>query len=149
MEKFPRNLRMKVNLKEKIDKRKRFLRILREQDYKKYEWILEKLDLVHKSYPETYFRVERKASLRKLTDIHCEEIKEKRLDAYRKELESQQLGFLEKKIQTLQFIRDEQVACKIKVTVTLEEIAAAKLQYKELLEKQNSNGGTEKVAKTI
>lgn len=150
MEKFPRNKRMKVQLKEKIDKRKRFLRILRRQDYKKFEWVLEKLDLVYKDYPEAYFRIERKASLRKLTKIHCDDIKQQRLDEYRTELEAQQLEFLEQKIKNLEFIRNEQIACKVKVTVTPEEIEESKKRHKELLDatQNNTNGGSEKVAKS-
>lgn len=138
MEKFPRNKRMKVNLKEKIEKRRRFLKFLRRQDYKRYEWVLEKLDLVYKNYPENIYRVERKASLRKLTKTYEEDVKQQRLDEYRKELESQQLDFLERKIKNLEFIRSEQVACKVKVTVTDEDIRQAKAQYAELLAKRTN-----------
>jgi small subunit ribosomal protein S15 len=51
MDKFPRNKRAKVELKELIDKRKKFLKYLRRWDYKRFEWILEKLDLVYKPPP--------------------------------------------------------------------------------------------------
>lgn len=51
MEEFPRNKVVKVQLKEMIDKRKRFLRYLRRWDYRRFEWVLEKLDLVYKPYP--------------------------------------------------------------------------------------------------
>ena len=51
MEDFPRNKQVKVQLKEMIDKRKKFLKYLRRWDYKRFEWILEKLDLVYKPPP--------------------------------------------------------------------------------------------------
>ena len=51
MEKFPRQSVVKVQLKELIDKRKRFLRYLRRWDYRRFEYMLEKLDLVYKPYP--------------------------------------------------------------------------------------------------
>jgi small subunit ribosomal protein S15 len=51
MEEFPRNLRVKVHLKELIDKRKKYLKYLRRWDYKRFEWLLEKLDLVYKPPP--------------------------------------------------------------------------------------------------
>lgn len=51
MEKYPRQSAAKVHLKELIDKRKRFLRYLRRWDYRRFEYILEKLDLVYKPYP--------------------------------------------------------------------------------------------------
>lgn len=138
-EEYPKNrqnIKMKVYLKELIEKRRRFLRILRKHDYKRYEWLLEKLDIVYKPWPEKIFRVERKASFRKLTDLHCEEIKQQRLDEYRKHLESQQLDFLEKKLKNLKFIREEQLACKVKVTVTEDDIKQTQAQYDTLLEKQ-------------
>uniref|UniRef100_A0A336LLG2 Small ribosomal subunit protein uS15m n=1 Tax=Culicoides sonorensis TaxID=179676 RepID=A0A336LLG2_CULSO len=136
MEKFPRNKILKVKLKEKIDKRRKFLLYLRRWDYRRYEWILEELDLVLKLSPDEVFRVERKASLRKLTALHCDDIRQKRLDEYRKKLESQQLDFLEKKFKNLEFIRNEQIACKVKVTVTEDMVKEAKAKYESMLEKQ-------------
>ena len=54
MEQHPRDKRIKVSLKELIDKRKKFLKYLRRWDYRRFEWILEKLDLVYKP-PPTHF----------------------------------------------------------------------------------------------
>lgn len=136
MEKYPRNKVLKVILKEKIDRRKKFLFYVRRWDYRRYEWLLEKLDLVIKDNPEEYYRVERKASLRKLTTMHCDEIKQERLDAYRKQLESQQLDFLERKFKNLELIRNEQIACKVKVTVIESDVKEAKARYDEMLAKQ-------------
>jgi small subunit ribosomal protein S15 len=51
MEEFPRDKRCKVRLKELIERRKRWLKFLRRWDYKRFEWLLEKLDLVYKSPP--------------------------------------------------------------------------------------------------
>uniref|UniRef100_A0A1Q3FEW1 Small ribosomal subunit protein uS15m n=1 Tax=Culex tarsalis TaxID=7177 RepID=A0A1Q3FEW1_CULTA len=136
MEKYPRQSAAKVHLKELIDKRKRFLRYLRRWDYRRFEYILEKLDLVYKPYPAHFHWITRKESLRKLTDIHCEDIKTSRLESYRQLLESQQLDFLAKKLENLQFIRKEQQECKVPVTVTPEQIQAVKKQYEELKEKR-------------
>lgn len=52
MKNNPRNKKAKVALKEKIDKRKKYLSKLRVWDYKRFEWILEKLNLVYKPRPE-------------------------------------------------------------------------------------------------
>uniref|UniRef100_A0A182LS38 Small ribosomal subunit protein uS15m n=1 Tax=Anopheles culicifacies TaxID=139723 RepID=A0A182LS38_9DIPT len=138
MEKYPRQSVVKVQLKELIDKRKRFLRYLRRWDYRRFEYVLEKLDLVYKPYPTHFHWITRKDSLRKLTDIHCEQIKETRLEEYRKQLESQQLDFLAKKLQTLEFIRKEQTECQVPVTVTKEEIQAVRKQYDELKQKRTA-----------
>jgi small subunit ribosomal protein S15 len=133
MDKFPRNKRAKVELKELIDKRKKFLKYLRRWDYKRFEWVLEKLDLVYKPPPAEFHWITRKESLVKLTNQHCDKIKQERLDAYRKQLESQQLEFLANKLKNLQFIRKEQVECKLPVTVSPEQIQAVKSQYEVLL----------------
>lgn len=136
MEQYPRNKKMKVVLKELIDRRKKFLFYVRRWDYRRYEWLLEKLDLVIKENPDEYSRVERKKSLRNLTAIHCDEIRQKRLDAYRKQLESQQLDFLERKYKNLEFVRNEQIACKVKVTVSENDVKEAKARYDEMVAKQ-------------
>ncbi|XP_058456265.1 small ribosomal subunit protein uS15m [Malaya genurostris] len=136
MEKFPRHSSAKVQLKELIDKRKKFLRYLRRWDYRRFEYILEKLDLVYKPPPTHFHWITRKDSLRKLTDIHCDEIKSTRLQSYREFLESQQLDFLAKKLSNLEFIRKEQLECKVPVTVTTEQIQTVKKKYEELKEKR-------------
>lgn len=128
----PRNSKMKVYLKELIDKRKKFLKYLRRWDYKRFEWILEKLDLIYKPPPNEFHWITRKDSLRKLTNIHCENIRNERLAAYRKILEDQQIDFLERKIKNLEFIRKEQQECEISVTVTEDEIRNIKKQLQQL-----------------
>lgn len=141
MEKHPRNVRSKVHLKELIDKRKRFLRYLRGWDYKRFEWALEKLDLVYKPYPTEFHWITRKDSLRKLTDTHCEDIREERLKAYRKELQDQQIGFLERKVKNLELIRSEQLELKIPVTVTEDAIKIAREQLTAATAKQQVKAG--------
>lgn len=37
---------------ELIDRRKKLLKYLRQYDYKKFEWLLEKLNIVYKAHPE-------------------------------------------------------------------------------------------------
>ncbi|XP_018578120.1 28S ribosomal protein S15, mitochondrial [Anoplophora glabripennis] len=132
LEEFPRNKKLKVNLKELIDQRKKHLKYLRRWDYKKFEWLLENLNIIYKPTPTNIHPVTRKDSLRKLTQIYCDDIKEKRLDAYKLKLESEQPAFLEEKIRALQFIRDEQMECGIEVTVTQKEIDDVKEQLKQL-----------------
>lgn len=129
---FPRNKLEKVRLKELIDKRKKFLRYLRKWDYKRFEWLIEKLNIIFKPYPEKFHWITRKESLRKLTDLHCENVKQERLDAYKKDLESQQLDFLANKIKNLEFIKKEQMECRVPVTVANEEIQKVKKEYEQL-----------------
>ena len=138
MERFPRDKRMKVILKELIDRRKKHLKYLRRWDYKKFEWLLETLNLVYKPPPNEFHWITRKESLQKLTDKYCEDLKQERLDTYRKMLQAEQPIFLKEKIRALQFIRSEQQECGVEVTVTDEEIEKVKNQLQELEEKKQS-----------
>lgn len=132
MEQFPRNKLEKVKLKELIDKRKRFLRLLRKWDYKRFEWLIERLNIIFKPNPEHFHWITRKESMRQLTRIHCENLRQEKLDDYRKELESKQIDFLAEKIKNLEFIRKEQQECRVPVTVSKEEIQSVKKQFEEL-----------------
>ncbi|CRL08535.1 CLUMA_CG021342, isoform A [Clunio marinus] len=132
VEQFPRNKVVKKQLKELIEKRKKYLRLLRKWDYRKFEWILDQLNLKYKPYPEKFHPITRKDGLRKLTKLHCENLQQEKLDAYRKELETKQLSFLEDKLKNLEFIRKEQIECRVPVSITTDEIDAVRKQYKEL-----------------
>lgn len=48
----PKNTSMKVKFLETIAKRRKMLKCLRQRDYRRFEWILEKLNLVYKPIPE-------------------------------------------------------------------------------------------------
>lgn len=146
MDEYPRNSVVKVQLKELIDKRKKFLRYLRVWDYKKFEWILERLNIIFRPYPEHFHWITRKESLKKLCKIHCDNVRQERLDAYKKELESKQITFLEDKIKNLDFIRNEQIECRVPVTVNVEEINAIKKQLATLKEKRTEE---EKINKQL
>ena len=50
-------------LKSMVDRRRTLLRYLRERDYKKFEWLLEKLDLYYRPRPFFWERIERKKHL--------------------------------------------------------------------------------------
>ncbi|KAB0798571.1 hypothetical protein PPYR_09564 [Photinus pyralis] len=132
VEKFPHNVRLRVKLKELIDKRKKQLKYLRRWDYKKFEWLIDSLNIVYKPQPLDFQSVTRKESLRKLTDKHCEDIRSDRLKTFRKQLEAEQPKFLQEKMCTLEFIRKEQEECNVEVTVAQEEIDKVKDQLTNL-----------------
>jgi len=56
----PGDGKTKTFLIELIAKRKKFLTHLRRWDYKRFEWLLVKLNLVYKPYPKVWRRVDRK-----------------------------------------------------------------------------------------
>lgn len=120
----------------RIGKRQKFLSRLRHRDYKRYEWLLERLELSFKPPPKERILVCRKEGLRKLTNIHCEGIKMERLTEYRKQLESQQEEFLMKKLENLKFIRNEQKSLGMEVTVSQKSIDGVNEKYLELKHKR-------------
>ncbi|PNF34980.1 28S ribosomal protein S15, mitochondrial [Cryptotermes secundus] len=132
MEGFPRDKRCKVQLKELIDLRKKWLKYLRCWDYKRFEWLLEKLDLVYKPPPSHFHWITRKDSLRKLTNKHCAEIKQQKLDAYKASLEAQQMDFLREKAQKLRWIRKEEEECGVEPTVSETDVEQVLKQLREL-----------------
>ncbi|XP_015603946.1 28S ribosomal protein S15, mitochondrial [Cephus cinctus] len=132
MKDHPRNLPTKTHLKELIEKRKKFLGYLRQWDYKRFEWLLEKLNIIYKPHPHQYLPVTRKDSLRKLTTKHCDKLVQEKLDAYRKELEEEQKIFFKEKAEKLAFIRAEEIACGVTPTVTEEQIEDVRKKAAEL-----------------
>ncbi|XP_050307331.1 28S ribosomal protein S15, mitochondrial [Anthonomus grandis grandis] len=136
LQRFPKNKKLKVCLKELIDKRKKHLKYLRRWDYKKFEWILDQLNIIYKPPPNEFRWVTRKESLVKLTNKYCDGIKEKRLAELKLAFENEQPAFLQEKIRSLEFIRDEQKECGAEITVTQEEIDEAKKQLEELKAKK-------------
>lgn len=55
MKNHPRNKKIKVFLKELIDKRQKHLKLMRKWDYKRFEWLLERLNLTYTVQPEYVF----------------------------------------------------------------------------------------------
>jgi len=133
-------------LTHKISNRRKMLRVLREQDYKKYEWLLEKLNLLYKPMPHDApdgvmiprENVERKASIERLTDLWCQELRRHRLKAYQRQLVREQPGFLAKKAQKLRQILQEERELGLEQTVTEEEIEECLRKAEEIQAKLDS-----------
>ncbi|XP_018340512.1 PREDICTED: 28S ribosomal protein S15, mitochondrial [Trachymyrmex septentrionalis] len=124
--KCPKNKKMKVRLLETIAKRRKMLKYLRQWDYRRFEWILEKLNLVYKPLPELPHQITRKDSLRRLTEKHCNELVQEKLDIYKEELKKLQKDFYIEKAKKLAFIREEEITCGLQPSVSEEDIAYAK-----------------------
>ncbi|KAG5310676.1 RT15 protein, partial [Acromyrmex insinuator] len=127
----PKNPKMKVKLLETIAKRRKMLKYLRQWDYRRFEWILEKLNLVYKPLPELPHHITRKDSLRRLTEKYCNELVQEKLDIYKKELKKLQKDFYIEKAEKLAFIREEEIACGLQPSVSEEDIADAKQKARE------------------
>jgi len=138
-----KNQPLKHGLTHMISNRRKLLTHLRETDYRKFEWLLEKLNIIYKPLKQSTFeRVERKKSIERLTGIWCEELKEHRLKAYRKKLEEEQPKFLRTKAESLRYIMNEEKDLGVEPTVTEEEISAC-ISLAEEIEKRNEAMGDE------
>lgn len=135
-EKSPNDKKLFVIIKEKIDRRKKGLKELRKADYRRFEWLLEKLDLEYKPLPQTKFNIFRRDCLTRLASEHCDNFKQERLDEYKKVLQSQQVDFLADKLAKMQFIRSEQLELGADITVSEDDIAEVQKQHDELKQKR-------------
>jgi len=130
----------KHHLTHLVSSRRRMLYNLRERDYKKFEWLLEKLNMLYKPMPwdtphgtvGVKENIERKKSVEKLTDMWCEELKQHRLTAYRRQLESKQPEFLRRKAETLQDILDTERELGLPETVSEDDISSCVAQASEV-----------------
>lgn len=132
IEECPKDKKLNSRVKELIEKRLKYLKFLRRFDYRRFEYVLEQLDIKYVPPPNSFHWIARKEAMRALTKRHCLNIKRARLAEYRETLEDQQLEFLKNKIMNLEFIRKEQEECKIPVTITRESIEKVKNQYDNL-----------------
>ncbi|XP_058794490.1 small ribosomal subunit protein uS15m [Phymastichus coffea] len=123
---FWQNKKTKRILKELIDKRNKCLKFLRRQDYPRFEFLLERLNLIYKPCPEDKQPLDYKSCTTRLMEKYCDKIVKEKLANYRQELESQQASFFKEKAEKLEFIRNEEIACGVTPTISEEEIEAAK-----------------------
>jgi len=142
-----KNQPIKHVLTHKVSYRRKMLRTLREQDYRKYEWLLEKLNLLYKPMPHDApegvlmekENIARKASIERLTNLWCDELKRHRLKAYQRQLMKEQPGFLMKKAEKLRHIMNEEKELGLESTVTESEIEACVSKAKEISDKLNAD----------
>lgn len=78
-----------------------------------------------------YERVERKKSLRRLTSQWCEKVRTEKLAEYRNKLNSEKDEFLKEKLESLKWIKKEEIECGIPQTITDDDIEAARKQLEE------------------
>lgn len=76
--------------------------------------------------------MERKRSLRRLTALYIEKLKEERLAEYKTFLESQKEGFFIEKLEKLIWIRKTEEECGVPSTVSDSDIESVQNQIKAL-----------------
>lgn len=126
----------RADVKEIIDLRKKRMKLLRTLDYKRFEWLLETLDLIFKPAPSSHERVERKKSMRWLAEQYCEAVVQKKLDEYKEKLNSQKREFLERKLSTMTSIIEEEKSFGVEPSFTSEEIKEVEATLKMIIEEE-------------
>lgn len=128
----PLNKLGKVWLKELIDKRNKHLRLLRRENYKVFEWLLDELKITFRPGPSILNRVHRKESLRLLVDKHINDVKTERLTALRNKFNQERKMFYKKKAEFLEWTLSQEKKYGKEPTVTDEEIQQTWQKYEEL-----------------
>ena len=92
-----------MSLYGRINTRRVLLRWLREKDYKKFEWLLEALNIVYKPRPFIHEEIQRRVHQSRLTALWCDELRAHKLDQFKSELEAEQPAFLREKAEKFRY----------------------------------------------
>jgi len=110
---------MKKLIKEYIEKRQKYLRILRKTDGERFDWLTETLKLDYIPHPDFKFRKTNKDRIRFLTQSYCEQIRMTKLQEYKERLKTQQNIFAKEREEKLKFIAEEEKALGLTDAVPL------------------------------
>lgn len=147
--KFPSDKLARADLKEIIEFRKKRMKLLRSLDYRRFEWLLETLDLLFKPAPSSHERVERKKSMRWLAAQYIEDVKEKKLNEYRGVLDSKKRSFLESKIATMKAIVEDEKSFGVAPSFTEEDINKVEEALRLTIEEENRKHPVQEVEKEV
>jgi len=83
------------------EKRNKLLRLLRNEDYKRFEWLLDQINVKFYIKPNVIEMLTRKKSITALMQEYCENLREEKIRKFREQLENEQIPFLESKYRRL------------------------------------------------
>lgn len=75
--------------------------------------------------------MERKKSLRRLTSQWCDKVKAEKLAEYRNRLDNEKEQFLAHKLESLEWIKKEEIECGVEPTISDADIENARKQLEE------------------
>merc|ERR1711902_16932 len=102
------NRRRLIGLRGRIGTRRVLLGYLRKKDYKKFEWLLETLNIVYKPRPFIHEEVQRRVHQSRLTALWCDELRTHKLNELKSSLEKQQPSFLRSKAEKYRWMIQEE-----------------------------------------
>merc|ERR1712126_282224 len=99
-----------------ISHRRKCLELLRARDYKKFEWLLETLNIVYKPRPFEHEEIQRRVHQARLTALWCDEFRLHKLAENKKSLDQKQPGFLREKAEKYRWIMKEEAELGLEPT---------------------------------
>jgi len=115
-----------------VNMRRSQLGYLRTQDYRHFEWLLEKLNIVYKPRPITFERIIRRRHTERLVNLLCDETRTFKLQSLKDSLEEDQPIFLRRKMETFSKIMEEEKKFNLKETVTQKDIDEIRVQLEKV-----------------
>ncbi|XP_043201589.1 28S ribosomal protein S15, mitochondrial-like [Amphibalanus amphitrite] len=113
---------MRARVHDLAHKRSGLLRKLRATDYRRFEWLLEQLEIVYR--PPLPYKTDvtlcRKTSIRRMVQIFCDNIRQEKLDALRRQLDSEKPAFEEERRRACEWIAEEERALGLSLSVDTE-----------------------------
>lgn len=99
------------------------LRTLRAADYRRFEWLLEQLEVVYRPpLPyQTDTTLSRKSGIRRMVQIFCDSVRQEKLDALRQQLDAEKPAFELERRQTCDWIAAEERALGLPPSVDPEK----------------------------
>ncbi|CAN7989215.1 unnamed protein product [Ixodes hexagonus] len=107
---YPKRKDVKVVLCNTIHARNKLLKYLRRYDYRRFEFVTQKLQITFTPAPLNCLPppVTKKGDLRRLTKEYCDKMRQDKMDAFHAKLKAEQADFMEEKRKTEEWIRREE-----------------------------------------
>jgi len=135
--------RRALSVRQRVATRLVLLKWLRQRDYKKFEWLLETLNIVYKPRPFEHEDIQRRVHQSRLTALWCDELRLHKLNEYKQSLDKQQPQFLREKAEKLKWIMAEEKELGMEATVTDAEIESL-LEKADTLEAKMAQDTTQR-----
>jgi len=117
-------------------RRHELLKDLRFMDYKRYEWLLGKLDVTFKNDVVFRHNIERRETIRRLFSEHRQRIHRSRRKELHEKMKEEHVSFLKEKVTKLRFVQKEEKELRLTSTIADSDITDAEEQLEAYLPKE-------------
>jgi len=138
-----KNRQRQLSLRGRINTRRCLLRYLRQKDYKKFEWLLETLNIVYKPRPFEHEEIQRRVHQSRLTALWCDELRTHKMHQLKAALEKEQPSFLRSKAEKYKWMMEEEKALGLEPSISKEEVERLLAKADEIEEKATADGAVQ------